>query len=87
MSRNRTVIVDLEGKAASVRVTELAPGRWSWSLRVEGEAPLASALPFATSQLAMSEVMSIVRARARGEDPVAAGIQGTRQPSQPSARH
>lgn len=65
MPGQRTVIVEMQGKSASVLVTELGRLRWSWQISVEGEGTMASTIPYPNSQQAMDAAMAIIRNRAR----------------------
>lgn len=61
MSARRTLNIDMNGEPAEVIVTQVTPGRWSWSIRREGQAPIGSATPLPTGQAAMKAALDEVR--------------------------
>lgn len=65
MNGRRSVILEVDGKNALVLATEVAPGRWTWVIRVDGEEPVGCDSPHPSGQIAMNEALDVVRARAR----------------------
>lgn len=53
--------VDMNGEPAEVVVTEVTPGRWSWSIRREGQSLVGSTMPLPTGQAAMQTALNEVR--------------------------
>jgi hypothetical protein len=65
MNGRRSVVLKVDGKNTQVLATEVAPGRWNWVIRVDGEDPVGCGAPHPSGQAAMNEALDVVRARAR----------------------
>lgn len=53
--------VDMNGEPVEVVVTEVTPGRWSWSIRRVGLPSIGSTIPLPTGQAAMQAALDEIR--------------------------
>ena len=61
--------IEVDGQPAEVIVTEVTPGRWSWTIKREGHSPIGSTIPLPTGQTAMTAALDEVRRlSAEGQD-------------------
>ena len=44
MSARRMLHINMDGQPAEVVVTEVTPGRWSWTIKRAGHAPIGSTI-------------------------------------------